>query len=740
MTGQEDATAMSMQPILPAPRAAVDAPPADERPEAGYDLFALLAMLRRKWTWIAATLALFVSLAVVVSLSLTPLYTATAEVLVTPKRNAVIGNNVLAPALGSDILMIESQARILTSDAVLGKVVEKENLLADEEFNGARPATGPRAFLRRLLGRAPEESRPSRAAALNALRKRLDVRRAERTFVLEVRVTSEDPAKAARLANAVAEAYIADQVEARRETSRRVGVLLSERLNELRQQVIAAEARVAEFKRRHAIIATRRDQLENEARLQRLGEELVKARARAAAAKARHDALQAALRAGNAAEATAAAARSPVIARLRADYTRAASRAASLSETLGPRHPRLLAARAEVRRIERLIREELKRLARTIAAEHQAAEAEVAAIARNLEALRKQAGSTNEQRVRLRALEREAAALRKVYETMLNRARESGEAQRLQIPQARLISPALPPRYPSFPKKKMIVALAGLLGLGLGMALALLAAAREDRRRAARLRTAYSPARHPRAIAAVAGRRDGPPVLAGLPALRDMPPDGAARLRHVHDALAAPVGIDRAGFANAVFEVADAVAAHHVVAVGATGGGQGATTLSWALAVAATMRGRRVLVLDADQRHPQLKRLLASQARADVRAVMLGEARPEELLLRDPATGIDLLALAGTADFRPDARRLEAFRHWLAELFGHYDLVVVDSGDVRAGQGPVDLAPFVDAMLLIARPAAPGLHSAMRMLAEAPVDTGVVWNLGHDRPLMEAAQ
>jgi hypothetical protein len=97
---------------------------------------------------------------------------------------------------------------------------------------------------------------------------------------------------------------------------------------------------------------------------------------------------------------------------------------------------------------------------------------------RNLEkALEKQKRivvNINHARVRLRELEREAAARRKVYEAFLLKSKESGEASKLQIPDARIISPALPPEYASWPKKKLILGLAGILGLGFGIALALL--------------------------------------------------------------------------------------------------------------------------------------------------------------------------------------------------------------------------------------------------------------------------
>ena len=761
---QYDARAL---PAVIAPAASQQAAhPGDSMGDAsgGIDLFEMVAIIRRKWMVLAATLLAMLAAAALWVFSVTPLFTATSEVLITPRQKALIGGGLISPGLSSELMMIESQARIIASEAVLRRVVESEKLAADAEFNGSRPDASLRGRLRALFGMRKKKSTADPAiAALRALSKRLAVRRAEKTFVLEISVTSEDAQKAAQLANAVAAAYIADQAATKARSASRVNSLLSGRLEVLRRQVTEAEARVEDFKRKHNIVATKKDQLENEARLARLGEELVKARSRAAAAKAKYDSVKAVLAAGAPPEATWEAVNSPVISRLRADYARAAGQAASLAETLGPRHPRLLAAKAQAQRIRRLIRDELSRLARSIKAEYEAARAEVKAIERNLRRVKNSAAMTNEARVRLRELEREAKARRKVFETFLLKSKESNEAQKLQMPDARIISPAEIPVSPSWPKKKMILGLAGLLGLGLGMALALVSGLR-DRRRAAPAAAGreYSPrhemTRHdmPRQAtpAPAAPPSYGLPVLAWLPALsaaHEGPPE--AMFHEVHEAVSAAAGADRTAFAEAVFNILTATGGRRAIAITTPAPGHGGTTVAWALGIAASRRGRRVLLVDANRNDARLSRVLAPTTINGVRRALLGWVRPESLIVRDQQLGMDFISLSLPADFTPGRDEARAFRDWLAGLFAQYDMVIIDATPVSHAEETFDLVSLVDGVIIVASQSAAGaaqVVEAAHLVRDSGLSAGMVWNLsarpansagaGRGQPIREAAQ
>ncbi len=756
------------------------------------DIFQLLAALRRGWMIILLTTLAFAGLAAAYALSVAPVYRATAEVLILPRQKNLFNNAPLGQVMASDILLVESQARLAVSDTVLERVVEELGLQRDGEFNGQQPSAGALVALKRLLGSGAEReaATDARLAALRALRKRVEARRAAKTFVLEISAESRDARKAARLANAVARAFIAEQAAAMSGEAGKLARQLDERLDQLRREVEEAEARVAAYRQRHGIVATRDDQLETQARLARLGEELVKARTRMAAARARHEGLQQAIRA-NALEALPEALSSPVLARLRAEHARAASAHSALRETLGPRHPRLLTVKAEMERLERLVREELRRLAARVRGEYETARAEVEAIERNLQRLRARTSQTGLAEVRLRALEREAAARRKVFESFLLKARETGEAQRIKLADARLISPALTPEYPARPRKKLIVGLAGLVGLGLGMALAVLGDAARRRRRtrdAASMRPGQSRPERQAARAAAPGAalaegevarmtstpapratehtatsargrarprgaaRDGGGEVAEVAVapvsrrLATLPPLGGARvvplgraLELAAQALSAHAAQPGYAFGRQVRRLLPAVEHARMIAVMGGARGQGASLLAYALALALARRERRVLLVDGDASRAGLSESLV-HGRAPVEEVLSGRMPLEALMCRHVVARVelDVLPLALLTRRARGARMNDpALRRALAEMLARHDCVVLDNPPPNEQARDLGLAEMVDAAVLVA---APGLLRHARvaevaaLLRAAGIGIGVVCNEGVEEP------
>ncbi len=727
--------------------------------QKGMDLFGLLGALRRQWKIIVATVFTFLIIAGAWAWSQTPLYTATTEVLITPRQQALIGGGLISPGLSSELMMIESQARIIVSETVLRRVVRNEGLENDPEFNGTRPASGLLAHLRTLFGRDTGKTGEPRAEiALRILMKRLKVRRAEKTFVLEVSMTSEDPAKAARLANSIARAYIADQTESKAITAGKVNNLLAERLEILRRQLVEAERKVEDFKRSNDIVATGKDQIENEVRLKRLGEELEKARARAAIARAREEKVRAALASGTIPEATDEVTRSPVIAQLRAEYARASARAASLAQSLGPRHPTLQAARAQAERIRGLIRDELTRIARSASAEARSATREVRNLEKALQEQKRIVERINRARVHLRELEREAAARRKVYEAFLLKSKESGEASKLQIPDARIISPALPPEYASWPKKKLVLGLAGFLGLGFGIAFALLRDL--GRARFAGEDGGSPPHDSPRITAHE--RRTGPDheTPASLPGEADTPrllrtdlhmprlsADGegsGAFLHEAHEALTVPDTPERKAFRRAMERILDATSDWHVLAVTTPAHGHGGTTLAWALTIAAAGRGENTLLVDADRSDPRLSEILLPPDAPKLEQALKGWIRPEKLIIHDPDNRIRFLPLA-TEDLRNvKEEQLETFRDWLKELFSRYDRVIIDAMPVSQPDSPLELSRLVDGVILSVGPEgadSESVRKAASLVHDAGLPCSMVWNAGaHSSGSMNPAE
>ena len=172
-------------------------------------------------------------------------YTAVTQILIDPTDLRAVGNDLNSANQANDasVLQVESQVRVLISDSVLRRVVGTEALDHDPEFVG-RPSA--MRGLMASFGLGGARNADPTLSALNALKGKLQVKRAERTYVVDVSVTAREPAKAARIANAVAQAYLAEQTEVRSDAARQVSQSLSARLNELKDRVRHAEDRIEE--------------------------------------------------------------------------------------------------------------------------------------------------------------------------------------------------------------------------------------------------------------------------------------------------------------------------------------------------------------------------------------------------------------------------------------------------------------------------------------------------------------
>jgi Mrp family chromosome partitioning ATPase len=170
---------------------------------------------------IAAVLALCLIAGAVFTSTADRLFTATAHILFTPPRDRTIGSEGSLLQSPLDVSALESQVSLILSSMLLQQVVESEGLARDPEFVGKSPPSIMTSILSglRSLFEAPtiEAQSPESDGdlAMMSLRQRLGVSRVANSYGVVISMTSRDPAKAARLANAVANSYISDRLSTR---------------------------------------------------------------------------------------------------------------------------------------------------------------------------------------------------------------------------------------------------------------------------------------------------------------------------------------------------------------------------------------------------------------------------------------------------------------------------------------------------------------------------------------------
>ena len=453
------------------------APPETARPvEIGRladPLWIVATLWRRKGLILLCALVGF-GLAVLASLLIAPKYTSTAQLFIDPRDLRVLQNDVSPNTVGSDptsiLSYLESQARVIASDSIKTRVIEKLGLDKDPDYGG--PARG--GFLSGLFG--PDKATTDRNAmlyALAALDKSVAVRRGERTFVIDISATASDPDKAAQVANALAEAYLEDQAQVRVDAAQRATSALTARLEELRGRLRIAEDKAEAYKEAHNIVGLGSNKSLSEEQLSLNATQLVAARQRTTEAKAKYDQIAATRASSVEAGAIPEAVASNTMTALRAQLGAALSKEADLVASLGARHPALTAARAQVADSRRQSADELTRIARAAKAEYdRAAEAE-RQLSRRVDQLTTAQYAAGRASVELRELEREVESSRAIYDAFLKRARETGELGGIDTTNARVISPGMPPLEKSGVSRRTIALLGAFGGGGAGALLAL---------------------------------------------------------------------------------------------------------------------------------------------------------------------------------------------------------------------------------------------------------------------------
>lgn len=631
-----------------------------------------------------------------------PHYTAQSALFIEPRQRRVVSEDINASGI-TDIALFESQIAILSSDTVLRRVVEALQLDGDPEF--APPQRrGPLSQLREQFSGPRPLQEPS-LRAIEELAKKTRVRRAQNTYVVTVEASSESPAKAAAIANAILEAYLADQTRAKSESAGKVNALIDARLGEIRAEVRRAETVVDQF-RRSSNIVTSEGGLLNEQQLTRLNTELVAVRANVATAKARLDEMTSTLQRGASPDALPEAMASPVVQRLRDQFAAAARREAALSSQLGPRHPLMADARAQVASTRGQIAAELERVARQAETEFQIASGREREIRLRIEELEKEVAATATAQIRLRELEREADASREVLRTFLARAKETQEEQNLTKADARVITPAAVPALPSSPNTLAVLALAGFAGLGLAGLWTLSAA----------LPATPSPptmaARRRRATVEVALAAVGQlPRLASRGRLpRPFARDASVALADVMSAVADGSRPDETAYRGAVSKLAQTLRgpaggarARQVVLLVSADRGAGTTTTAVGLAYVEALAGRPTLLIDAASADPKLSAEFAGDLTQDHPCVLDSKQHLLEISARDPRSGLVFLPMA-LADLPSlTESQLDRLELGLTRVAEDFDLVVIDGGALVDAASAATVAQLATDIVLVQR-------------------------------------
>ncbi len=664
----------------------------------GLDLRRVYVAFRRRLRLFVAVVVAVLLTSFMVTFQATPKYTATASVMLDTRKERVSNVEEVLSGLPADSSAVDTEVEVLKSRQLAERVVKSLNLEKDPEFNSAlRKPSGVKMVIGgigSLVGaKAPDtklltatQAQRRHEQIVDRLLGGLSVKRAGLTYVIKVNYESESPAKAAQIANKFSELYLLEQMEAKFDATQQATNWLNSRLGELRGQVQADDAAVQQYKISNNLLSSSGTSL-TEQEISNYNLTLSQARAQVAEDQARLSTARAQLSRGSTGDDVGEALSSPVVQQLRQQRATLSAQVADLQGRYGDRHPEMLKAKRQLSDIDGQIQQEIQRIISNLQAKAQVSAQRASAVSGSLGGAKGTLAANSRATVRLNELQRTADASRTLYESYLNRYKETSTQQGIEQSDARVVSKAKISTNQSSPKVGLNLALGVLLALGSGVGAIILAemldaglATAEDVER--RLETSY--------LGAV-------PLLASVSEGSSVSP--------INYVVEKPLSSFSEAFRNLRASILYSRLGQPVKVVAVTSAlpGEGKTTTSLCLARSSALQGLRTVIVDCDLRRRTVNRMLDAEPASGLIEVLGGEISLDEALIFDSLSGASFLPLAKTSFTPKDVFGTHAMDKLLTDLRSRFDLVILDTAPLLPVADTRVLAPKADVVVFLAR-------------------------------------
>ncbi len=643
-------------------------------------------------------------------LTMTPIYTAQTTLLIEPKSPQVLDfRDVLAESSESEFY--KTQYEILKSRTLAARVIREQRLDTDSAFTGevrddgfvARLWAGAQGWLM-APKRGVKQFFPGRPKSdgetplgvkpelINAYIGMLAIVPSERTQLVKVAFNTPDPQLSARLANAHAQAYIYHGLAHRTQASEGAQGFLQGSLGELKERVEQSEAALNRYRQSMGIISL--DDKENIVveRLADLNKHLTEAEADRIGLESQVQLIR-----KRRYESLPAIVNSSLIQTLTVQAAQLENEYAKLTTVFKQGHPRLNQLQAQLKDKRRLQKEEIQKVVEGIDSSYLAAAAKEKQLRIEMEKQRAAALRLKNTAVEYVALAREVDTNRQLYDSVLQRMKETGVSAELRTSNVFVIDEAEQPGAPSSPKIMQSMRLAALLGLIGGVGVAFL---REHLNNT--LKTPQEVERYlrlpnlsivPDFVSLNWRRYAAPQIPSHLPAGGE---NGLGLSHHplfvvteAYCTLRTAILLSRAEEPPKTILFTSATHSE----------GKTATVINTAIVFA--QLGVKVLVIDADLRRPSCHQVLSVQRRPGLTELLTGLGESQELI--QPTYTADLFLLSG-GSAPPNPAELVGsgkMRETLASLREHYDYILIDSPPVMPVSDAVLLSTMVDGVVLV---------------------------------------
>ena len=707
--------------------------PAQRQEEEGgeIDLLKLwLVVWQRKWSII--TLVLVVSmLASLYANSLTPIYQAQATMLFEKKSAPVMSIEQLYGMDSFGYEFLETQMELLKSRALAERVVRDLGLTTNPvfdsrqwpkqepslfsisglknkfDFNTVIPATMPVDLEAEQASTEADIFDSATAQVMGSV----SVEQLGESKLVQLNVTMAEPQLAATIANALASGFIESQLEANVDQSMASTNWMNTRLVDLREKLKVAEGLLQKYRESENLVDVNGVGTISAAELSGTSDRMLDAGSQRAEAESQYRQVQGMQGSWERLASVPAVLGNPLIQSFKGDEARARSKVEELSRRYGPKHPAMMAARSELSAASASLRAQVEQVVAGIERNYQLAVANENSLKTSLNTNKEQMQDISRKEFKLRELQREVDANRTLYETFMNRLKETTATSDLDSSNVRVIDTAMTPGGPIAPQKSRIVliaaVLAGLFGVGLTLLLDFLSntfRSSED----------------------VESRLDLP-VLGILPLLKNLQRSDLVSMFNSNKDKSFSESV-RTIRTSVVLSGVDHPPKLLVVTSSVPGEGKSVVAANMAFALG---QMEKVLLIDADLRRPSLGKSFKFPVGTPGLANLVAHTAGLEECIKTVGD-IDVIP-AGTVPPNPlELLSSERFSQVLELLKGKYERIIIDSPPIQAVSDAMVLATQSDALIYVIKSDAthiPVVEKAVGQLLQKNVPIkGVVLN------------
>jgi len=633
---------------------------------------------KRRVAALTAFLLVFVSTGVY-TFTAKPIYEAKVQILIEKENaNVVSFKEVFEQNQVADDYY-QTQYKILQSRALARRTLEALRLWDHPQFNpkGEAPfslgalVTAPLRWLSAWATPPPtiEPGGPAagetaqQARAIDRLLSGLTVTPIRNSRLVDVKFSSASPTVSSQVANALARAYIDQNLEFKFLSSKEASDWLGERLAEQRQKVEASEQALQRYREQTESVAFEDRQNIVVQKLADLNAAVTRAKTERIQKEATYNQMKALQADRSGLDTFPAILSNQFIQQQKGELAELQRQQAQLSEKLGPRHPDMVKLGLAIATAEQRIQGEIAKVVQAVKNEYLSAQAQEQSLMNALDQQKREALALNRKGIDYSALQRDAMSNRQIFESLLQRTKETGISGELKTSNIRVIDAAETPRRPASPNVVANLLLAFFGGLTLAVGIAFFFEYLDNR-----IKT-------PDEIKAHLGL----PFLGLVPALF---------AKDLHDPLISkgvPANFSeafRAVRTNVLFSSADE--GPKVIVVTSAGPGEGKTLVASNLAVAMAQAAQRVLLMDADMRRPRVHSLFGIAQEPGLSNVLVGNAKPSDAVRITSVPGLWAMPAGMIPPNPAELIGSKRFKEFLATLGQHFDIVIVDTPPVMA--------------------------------------------------------